>query len=90
MYEIIATKRYCKDVKKLAGSGKDLQELHKVINVIAAGKILPPKYKDHQLKEDFVGYRECHIEPDWLLIYKLDRNFLILTLVRTGSHSNLF
>lgn len=58
--------------------------------MLANGEPLPPKNKDHQLKGNYKGHRECHIEPDWLLIYKVQDNMLILTLVRTGSHSKLF
>lgn len=90
MYSIIATSRYRKDLRKVVASGKNIEELNVVINSLAAGHNLPPKYKDHGLKGEFAGYRECHIEPDWLLIYRIDNKVLILTLVRTGSHSDLF
>lgn len=90
MYDIIATNRYRKDLRKIAASGLDISELNYVINTLAAGYVLPSKYKDHPLKGEYKTYRECHIEPDWLLIYKIDNKLLILTLVRTGSHSDLF
>lgn len=90
MYDIVATNRYRKDLRKIAASGADLSKINFVINSLAAGHILPPKYQDHQLKGEYKTYRECHIEPDWLLIYRIDNNILILTLVRTGSHSDLF
>jgi mRNA interferase YafQ len=61
-----------------------------VIELLANEQVLPEKYQDHALKGNWTGYRECHVKPDLLLIYKLDNNELTLTLVRTGSHSDLF
>ena len=61
-----------------------------VVDLLVEGKPLPPKYKDHPLKGNFIGFRECHVEPDWLLIYKIQNDVLILTLVTTGTHSELF
>lgn len=90
MYSIVATSRYRKDLRKIAASGVDLTDLKRVINLPAAGEVLPQKYRDHQLKGAFNTYRECHIESDWLLIYKIDKKVLILTLVRSGTHSDLF
>lgn len=60
------------------------------MQILANGETLPPKYKDHELKGNYQGHRECHIEPDWLLIYKIENDILILTLTRTGTHSDLF
>ncbi len=67
-----------------------MTELAKVITILANGDRLPDKYRDHELQGNYKGYRECHIEPDWLLIYKISSNILVLSLVRTGSHSRLF
>ncbi len=64
--------------------------LQVVIDDLLAGKVLDPKYRDHALVGDYVGFRECHILPDWLLIYMIDHGQLILTVTRTGSHSDLF
>jgi mRNA interferase YafQ len=65
-------------------------ELNKVIKTLAEDKPLSAKYKDHSLSGNYAGLRECHIRPDWLLIYKKDDQLRILTLLRTGSHSDLF
>lgn len=79
-----------RSVKLMKKRGKDLSKLQTVVELLAAGKDLPPKYKDHNLTGNYCKYRECHIEPDWLLIYKIESDILILTLVSTGSHSDLF
>ena len=70
--------------------GKDLSLLQKVINDLLAEKILSEKHRDHALTGNYVGFRECHIQPDWLLIYAVDHGQLILTASRTGTHSDLF
>ena len=85
-YEIKLTTRFKKDLKVLKKRGKDLQVLGEVIDTLANGELLPIKNQDHSLN----GYRECHIYPDWLLIYKIEASILALVLVRTGSHSDLF
>lgn len=64
--------------------------LTEVIKILATGSPLPEKYKDHALTGNWVTYRECHITPDWFLIYKVHESILVLTLTRTGSHSDLF
>lgn len=69
--------------------GLDISLLDKVIERLAQGEALEEKYKDHALTGNFVGFRECHIKPDWLLIYLIEENILTLTLVNTGSHSDL-
>lgn len=79
-----------KDIRKLAKQGKDVTKLASVLNDIAAGKELPARIRDHALSGNYTGYRECHIEPDWLLIYLVNEALLYLTAVRTGSHSELF
>lgn len=89
-YEIERTPQFKKDYKLAEKQGLDLNKLKEVITLLANGEPLPPKNKDHQLKGNYKGHRECHIEPDWLLIYKVQDDMLILTLVRTGSHSKLF
>lgn len=70
--------------------GKDISKLEKVIDILSSGGIFPEKYLDHALSGNYSGYRECHIEPDWLLIYKIENATLTLILFRTGSHSDLF
>lgn len=90
MLQIIPTKQFKKDLKRIAkDSKKDLNKLNKIINLLAEKKQLPRENKDHQLKGKLKNYRECHIEPDWLLIYQVKDNILVLSLVRTGSHSDL-
>ena len=68
----------------------DMDLLDDIIRKLARGETLPDKNKDHDLSGDWVGHRECHILPDWLLIYKIDESVLVLTLTRTGTHSDLF
>lgn len=89
-YEIERTPTFKKDFKLAQKQGLDLNKLKEIIILLANGEPLPPKNKDHQLKGNYKGHRECHIEPDWLLIYKIQDDMLILSLVRTGSHSKLF
>ena len=76
--------------KNAEKQGLDMDELKTVIKMLADGEKLPEKYRDHPLKGDYKGHRECHIEPDWLLIYKITESILVLSLVRTGTHSRLF
>ena len=90
MYELISTKRFKKDLKNIIKSGYDISLLDKVITILLSGNPLPPKYKDHNLTGNWVGHRECHITPDWLLIYFINDNTLTLTLTRTGTHNKLF
>jgi mRNA interferase YafQ len=90
MYKIIQTSQFKKDLKKLTKQGKNLDKLAKVVDLLTAGASLPEKYHDHLLKGDYNGVRDCHIEPDWLLLYKIFDDILVLELTRTGSHSNLF
>jgi mRNA interferase YafQ len=90
MLQIIPTKQFKKDLKRIAkDSTKDLNKLNKIVNLLAEQKQLPKEHKDHQLKGKLRNYRECHIEPDWLLIYRAQNDILVLSLVRTGSHSDL-
>ena len=70
--------------------GKDLDKLKLVLNMLQKGQELPAKYKDHSLSGNFAGCRECHIEPDWLLVYEIIDSELIILLLTTGSHSDLF
>ncbi len=89
-YEIRPTTKFQKDLKRAQRRGYDISRLTEVIKILAAGETLPAKYKDHNLSGDFIGCRECHITPDWLLIYEIVEESLILYLTRTGTHSDLF
>lgn len=86
------TYNFKKGYKRVKKQGKDISKLDNVIKKLTNGIMLEPKYRDHKLYDNkkFKDCRECHIEPDWLLIYKTDNNQLILLLVETGSHSELF
>ena len=90
MYAVKPTTRFQKDLKRLQKRGYNLSLLTEVIKTLAAGKPLPEKNKDHTLSGNFTGCRECHIAPDWLLIYEIVDEELILYLTRTGTHSDLF
>lgn len=90
IYKIKKTKRFDKDVSLAFKRGKNLDKLFSVIEKLANGLKLEPKYRDHELSGEFVGCRECHIEPDWLLIYEIFDDCLVLVLNRTGTHSDLF
>ncbi|MFP7308758.1 type II toxin-antitoxin system YafQ family toxin [Enterococcus faecalis] len=90
MLEIFYTNQFKKDFKKAKKQGKNLEKLKEVLVLLQEQQTLPPNYKDHALTGNYIGIRECHIEPDWLLIYKIDGDKLILTLARIGSHSELF
>ena len=89
-YEIKPSGQFRKDLKLAARRGYNIELLATVIDLLANGETLPGKYKDHSLIGDYADCRECHITPDWLLIYKIDGNELILYLTRTGTHSDLF
>lgn len=84
------TNQFKKDLKLAKKQGKDLDKLFEVINILADEEKLDTKFKDHDLSGNYKGTRECHIEPDWLLIYEIDNNALILMLYRLGTHSELF
>ena len=91
MYKVVSTKQYKKDLKHIADNHKLVYEIDDVVTLLATNDIpLPKKYKDHALKGNYNGFRECHIRPNWLLVYKKDKEELILALVRIGSHSDLF
>ena len=89
-YEIRFPNRFNKDIKLAKKQGKDLDKLFDIIEKLAQGETLEAKYRDHSLIGDYKGTRECHIEPDWLLIYAIKDDILVLSLTRTGSHSDLF
>ena len=89
-YEIIVTNQFKKDYKQAMKRGLEIELLDEIIRILGKGEKLPEKNKDHALTGNWTGFRECHIKPNWLLIYKLEDNVLVLTLSRTGTHSDLF
>jgi len=88
-YEIKRTSRFKKDYKRIVKRGYNVQLLSDAICILASGDALPPEYNDHALIGNFKDFRECHILPDWLLIYKINEDILTLVLTRTGTHSDL-
>ena len=90
MYRIVATGKFKKDLKTVMKRGYNMKLMNEVVTKLSNGETLPEKNKDHALVGNYVGKRECHITPDWLLIYEIDNGELILYLTRTGSHSDLF
>ena len=90
MYEIRYSNRMKRDAKRMKKRGKDLSKLSHVLNLLASGNPLPMQYRDHLLTENLNGLRECHIEPDWLLMYKILDDTLVVLATATGSHADLF
>ena len=89
-YIVKPTNKFQKDLKKAQKRGYNISLLTDIIKKLANGEKLPEKNRDHELTGNYIGYRECHITPDWLLIYEIDGDELILYLTRTGTHSDLF
>ena len=79
-----------KDYKRIKKRGRNIEKLKHVIELLASGQKLDQKYRDHELTGNYKNFRECHIDPDWLLIYQIENEELILILSRTGTHSDLF
>lgn len=79
-----------KDYKRVVKRGYDVKLMETVIRLLVQREPLPKKYRDHDLTGDYIGFRECHITPDWLLVYEIKEDELILFLTRTGTHSDLF
>ena len=90
MYKIFYSSRMERDMDLMCRRGKSLKKLENILNLLAAGKSLPPKFRDHELSGKYRGVRECHIEPDWLLMYQILKDKLIVYALRTGTHSDLF
>ena len=88
-YAVRESTKFRKDLKRLLKRGLDRQKLLEVVRLLASGQPLPPKYKDHALTGDLAGLRDCRIQNDWVLLYKIEDLVLVLTLVRTGTHSDL-
>ena len=89
-YEVRFTRQFKRDLKLAKKQGKDLNKLYDVIERLANDEVLEEKYRDHDLKGEYEGSRECHIEPDWLLVYEIRDEVLVLMLYRLGTHSELF
>jgi mRNA interferase YafQ len=90
MLKISLTNQYLKDLELMKRRNLPKSELDEVVKLLSEEQPLLTRHKDHALKGNFTGYRECHIRADWLLIYKIDKQVLTLVLVRTGTHSDLF
>ncbi|MCU9995192.1 type II toxin-antitoxin system YafQ family toxin [Mobiluncus mulieris] len=90
MLELIYTTKFKRDLKLMHKRGADVSLLASVLDRLRRGETLEAKYRDHALTGNYLGFRECHIQPDWLLIYMVNKTELILTASRTGSHSDLF
>jgi mRNA interferase YafQ len=89
-YELILSGKFKKSLKTAKKRGLDISLLESVVDTLLLGLPLEKKYKDHALKGNLAGFRECHIQPDWLLIYLIEDDILTLTLVDTGTHADLF
>lgn len=90
MLEIVLSNQFKKDLKLASKRGYKLELLEKIVDKIANNIKLEDKYRDHALTGNYIGFRECHIQPDWLLVYRIENDELMLFLSRTGSHSDLF
>lgn len=89
-YDIIWTNQFKKDYKLAMKRHLNMDLLDDIIRILSRGESLPAKNRDHALSGNWAGHRECHIQPDWLLIYRIEDDVLVLTLAHTGSHSDLF
>lgn len=90
MLDLYFSAKFKKDYKKMVKRGCNPALLEEVVELLRQQIPLPPKNRDHELSGNYIGYRECHLSPDWLLVYKVDKGELILVLARTGTHSDLF
>lgn len=90
MLDIRYSTKFKKDYKAIMKRGYNPKLLEIVLDLLCIEQVLPPQYRDHPLSGNYEGHRECHITPDWLLIYKIEKSILTLTLTRTGTHSDLF
>lgn len=89
-YEVRFTTQFKKDLKLANKQGKNTDKLFEIVERLANGEALEAKYRDHELSGSYQGCRECHVEPDWLLVYEIFNDVLVLLLNRVGSHSELF
>ena len=90
MLKVRYSAKFKKDFKAIVKRGYDITLFEDVVCLLREEKPLPEKYCDHPLKGEYMGHRECHISPDWLLIYKVENDMITLSLTRTGTHSDLF
>jgi len=90
MLNIFYSSQFKRDYKIIKKRGYNVKLMNDVIKLLATGNPLPAKYQEHTLKGRYSGQKECHITPDWLLVYKIDNEYLVLTMTRTGTHSDLF
>lgn len=90
MYKIVYTNRMKKDAKLMQKRGKDMRKLVNTLSLLASGNPMPAQYKDHSLTGNLHDFRECHVEPDWLLIYQIYEDLLVISATATGSHADLF
>lgn len=90
MLDIVLSNQFKKDLRLIVKRGYKLEKLNKIIDKLAGNIKLEGKHKDHPLTGNYAGFSECHVEPDWLLVYRIDGDELILFLSRTGTHSDLF
>lgn len=89
-YTVKITTQFKKDYKRIIKRGLNIKLLEQIVELLAMGKPLPEKNRDHELSGNWIGHRECHIQPDWLLVYCKEEDIVVLTLTRTGTHSDLF
>lgn len=90
MLDVVLSNQFKKDLKSAQKRGYDLAVLNAVVDKLASCETLEAKYRDHNLTGKYAGFRECHIQPDWLLVYRIEDKEIILFLSRTGTHSDLF
>ena len=90
MLKIVFTSRMKRDVKRMKRRGKDIDKLIAVLDMLARQEQLPERNRDHALTGSFSDFRECHIEPDWLLMYQVIDDLLVLSAIATGTHADLF
>ncbi len=90
MLDIVLSNQFKKDLKLILKRGYNIELMNEVVDKLASEEALDERYRDHALTGNYIGFRECHIKPNWLLIYRIDNNELFLFLSRTGTHSDLF
>lgn len=87
---LVITSQFKRDYKKAKKRGLNMADLQAVLDKLCAEEPLEERHRDHALSGSYIGFRECHVKPDWLLVYAVDKGKLILTASRTGTHSDLF
>lgn len=88
--KVVLLNSFKRDLKRIKKRGYDIRLLESIVRMIASQETLPKKYSDHALTGNYVGFRECHVKPDWLLIYRIDNDDVVLVLSSTGTHSDVF